>query len=74
MEIRVKIILNTKKEKVELLSDGRYQVSVNADRKHGEANERMIELLASHFGVEQKDVAIKSGHTSSTKVIGVRPL
>jgi uncharacterized protein YggU (UPF0235/DUF167 family) len=74
MEIRVKIILNTKKEKVELLSDGRLEVSVSADRKQGEANSRMQKLLANHFGVEEKDVTLVGGHTSRTKLVRVRPL
>ncbi len=71
MEIRVKVIPNRKKELVTILPDGRFEVSVNADRKAGQANERLLELIAEHFGVERKSVVLKSGHTSGTKTVQV---
>lgn len=74
MEIRVKILTNKKKEEIVKLKDGRYQISVDADRRQGKANERMIKLIANFFETSEDNIVIKSGHTSSTKVIGVRPL
>jgi uncharacterized protein YggU (UPF0235/DUF167 family) len=71
MEIRVKITPNIKNERVELLPDGRYHVFVYADRKGGQANSRMKELLALHFSVNVQFVAITSGHTSSTKTVHI---
>lgn len=72
MEIRVKIITKSKKESVEILPDLRYLVSVKADRKDGAANKRMCELLSMHFGIEEKDVSLVSGHTSQTKTVRIR--
>lgn len=71
MEIRVKITPNVKKESVEVLPDGRYHVSVKADRKEGLANARMRILLAQYFGVDEKSVALVAGHTSPTKTIRI---
>jgi uncharacterized protein YggU (UPF0235/DUF167 family) len=71
MEIRVKITPHVKKESVELLPDGRFHVSVSADRKAGLANMRMRTLIARHFGVEEKNVSLVSGHTSATKTVRV---
>lgn len=72
MEIRVKVTPNRKKESVNILPDGRFDVCVNADRKLGRANERMLELIADHFGVSSNEVSLKSGHTSSTKTVVVK--
>lgn len=72
MEIRVKITPNIKKESVERLPDGRYHVSVNADRKAGAANARMLQLLEKHFGLQDGCAALVSGHTSSTKTVRIK--
>lgn len=72
MEIRVKTLTKVKKESVEQLKDGRYLVSVNADRKGGEANERVCLLISKHFGIDDKEVQIIKGHTSSTKTLRVK--
>lgn len=71
MEIRVKITPKVKHESVEILPDGRYHVSVKADRKEGLANARMKSLLAQHFGVDDKEVALIAGHTSPTKTVRI---
>jgi uncharacterized protein YggU (UPF0235/DUF167 family) len=71
MEIRVKITPNVKKELVEVLPDGRYHVAVKADRKEGLANDRMRDLLATHFGVPLKSVALIAGHTQPTKTVRI---
>jgi uncharacterized protein YggU (UPF0235/DUF167 family) len=71
MEIRVKITPKVKHESIEILSDGRYHVSVKADRKEGLANARMKLLLAQHFGVDEKSIALIAGHTSPTKTVRV---
>ncbi len=67
MEIRAKIIPNSKKESIEELRDGRFSIKVNADRKAGLAHERAIILIANYFGLESKKIKIISGHTSQTK-------
>lgn len=71
-EVRVKVTPNTKKEGVEELKDGRLAVSVKADRKGGEANDRAKTVLASHFDVPLENISIVSGHTSPTKTIRIK--
>ncbi len=71
MNIRVKVQLNMKQESVFPLSDGRFQVAVSADRKHGEANIRIAKLLAEYFAIPSSSVVLVSGHTQSTKVFRV---
>lgn len=71
-EVRVKVTPNTKKEGVEELKDGRLAVSVKADRKGGEANDRAKIILASHFGAPLQNISIVSGHTNPTKTVRIK--
>jgi uncharacterized protein YggU (UPF0235/DUF167 family) len=68
-EIRVRVKTGTIKERVEILSDGRYLVAVRAKRERGAANLRTRELLAKHFRVLLSRVNIRSGHISATKTV-----
>lgn len=69
--IRVKVTSGVRKESVCELPDGRYAVSVDADRKGGAANMRVRELLAEHFSVPLERIRITHGHTSPTKTIAI---
>ncbi len=71
MEIRVKIIPDSRKEHIETAPDGRLIVSVRAPRKEGKANERLRELLATHFCVPVAKVHLVKGHTSATKTLRI---
>lgn len=71
MEIRVKVIPNTRKEGIEAQNDGRLIVRVRYGRERGEANERLRELLALHFNVPVEHVCITKGHQQSSKTVMV---
>jgi len=51
--------------------DGALKVRVAAPPVEGAANEELIKFLAREFAVPARDVDIKSGHTSKTKVVRV---
>ena len=70
MKIRVKVIPNSKVEKVIKEGDG-FLVRVKEPAKEGKANRAVIKLLAEHFGVSQRQVIISSGFGSRNKVIEV---
>ena len=50
---------------------GALRVRVAAPPVEGAANEALIKFLAKEFGVPARDVEIRSGHTSRTKVVCV---
>jgi uncharacterized protein (TIGR00251 family) len=52
--------------------DGALRVRVAAPPVEGAANEELIRFLAKEFGVPVRDVEIKSGHASKSKVVRVR--
>jgi len=70
VKIRVKVIPNSKVEKVIKEGDG-FLVRVKEPAKEGKANRAVIKLLAEHFGVSQRQVIISSGFGSRNKVIEV---
>jgi uncharacterized protein (TIGR00251 family) len=70
VKIRAKVIPNSKVEGVIKEGDG-FLVRVKEPAKEGKANRAVIKLLAEHFGVSQRQVAISSGFGSRNKVIEV---
>ena len=52
-------------------ADEPWVVCTNAKPVEGQANDAVLKLLAAHFGVRPRDVAIKSGHTSRRKIIEI---
>ena len=69
---RLKVTVGVKKEGITEASDGRLLVSVNAKREKGEANQRVIALLAKHIGVAPSSLVITKGHTSGTKTVALK--
>ncbi|HST52369.1 MAG TPA: DUF167 domain-containing protein [Pyrinomonadaceae bacterium] len=52
--------------------DGALKVRVAAPPVEGAANEELVRFLSREFGVPARDVEIKSGHASKSKVVRVR--
>ena len=51
--------------------DGALRVRVAAPPVEGAANDALTKFLSKEFGVPARDVEIKSGHASKTKVVRV---
>jgi uncharacterized protein (TIGR00251 family) len=60
-----------KVEAVAEKAQGDFVVSVRAPAKNGQANARLIELLAAHFGTAKTHVRIVRGHSSRKKLIEI---
>jgi uncharacterized protein len=58
-------------EDVVLLPDGSLDVGLRARPVDGQANARLIELLASRLGVRKRDVVVVSGVRSRQKVVRI---
>ncbi len=69
MKVRVKP--GSKKELVRELSEGEFEVRVCAPPERGRANERLIELVAEHFGVSKSRVRIVRGERSREKLLEI---
>ena len=68
MKIKVKIHAGSSQEKIERISNGRYEVWIKKKPIEGKANAELIKILKKYF---KKEVKIVSGLTSREKIIEV---
>lgn len=71
MKVTIHVKPNARHEKVEVQADGSLKVHVNAPPQEGRANERLVELLAKHFGVAKSHITIVHGTSGRKKVIEI---
>jgi uncharacterized protein (TIGR00251 family) len=71
MKISVTVKPNSRKEEVVSTAEGEYTVRVCAPPVEGKANERVIELLAKHFGVPKSRVTISRGSSGRKKIVEI---
>lgn len=71
MKISVTVKPNSRNEEVTASADGSYTVRVAAAPVEGKANERVVALLARHFGVPKSRVAIARGAGGRRKIVEI---
>ncbi len=71
MILRVRAKPKSKVECVKEIEKDLYEVAVKEPPEDGKANERIIELLAEHFGVSKSKVKLLKGYTSRLKVFEI---
>jgi uncharacterized protein (TIGR00251 family) len=67
--LKVKVMAGSRIEELAEQEDGTWLVRVKAPPVDGRANEAVIALLATRFGVRKAQVSIKSGASSRVKLI-----
>ncbi len=71
MTLQVMVKPNARKEELTQVDKDYYQIKVNVPPEGGQANKRVIELLAKHLGLAKSKLEIIRGHKSRQKVIRV---
>lgn len=71
MVIEVRVIANSKVEKVEEIEPGKYKVHVKPPAIEGKANAAVLELLSTHFKIKKSQVKILKGETNKNKIINI---
>ena len=71
MRISVTVKPNSKREEVVPAGEREYVVRVSAPPVEGKANERVVELLAKHFGVPKSRVTIVRGASGRKKAVEI---
>ncbi len=71
MIITLKVIPNSKTEKLEKLTATSYKLKVREKAIEGRANVAVITALSSHFNVKKADVTIIKGAASRDKVVKI---
>ena len=72
MYIKVKVIVGARGEDFVKVKDDTFAIKVKEPAKNNMANKRVLELVASHFGVPVGHVKIVNGHHSPTKLLSIR--
>jgi uncharacterized protein (TIGR00251 family) len=73
VKIKVKVMPNSKTEEV-IKERDEFLVRVKEPARQGKANKAVIKLLADHFGVSQRQVAISRGFRNRNKIIEISRL
>ena len=73
-KIWVAVKPRAKIETVIRASESKYRASVNAPASEGEANRRLIELLAEFFHTAKSNIRIVRGHKALRKLLEVDSL
>ena len=72
LAFRVRVVPRASRSEFAGEHDGALKVRVAAPPVEGAANAELARLLAREFQVPARDVEIKSGHASKTKLVRVR--
>lgn len=72
MYYTVQVKPKSKRESVKQIDSQSFIVKVNALPTDGQANKRLIELLANYFKVAKSNVIIVKGHKSKVKTVEVK--
>lgn len=71
MYVKVKVKPNSKKEKIEKISENTFSIAVREKAERGEANKRICQIILNEFNNPPGGVIIISGHHSFTKLLRV---
>jgi uncharacterized protein len=69
--VAVRVHPGASREGLALLPDGSLDVRLRARPVEGQANARLIELLAERLGLRKRDVAVVTGVRSRQKVVRI---
>lgn len=72
MHLKVKVFTNAKKDKLEKISEGRFQCFVREKPENNLANKKMLALLARHLNISIKKLNIVKGRRQPNKIILIR--
>ncbi|MEK9185128.1 MAG: DUF167 family protein [Patescibacteria group bacterium] len=67
MYIKLRVITNAKKEKIEKISEDHFEIWVKEKAERNMANRRVIEIMKEYFNTGK--IKIISGHHSPSKII-----
>ncbi len=71
MYIHAKVLTGAREEKISLVSENHFKVSVREKAERNLANRRVIEVLAAYFKVPARKVRLISGHHTPSKIFSL---
>ncbi len=71
MLIRVKVFSGSKKEEVIEKSENSFEVKIREKPERGEANKRLVLVLASYFKIPKSKIRLIKGFKQRTKIFEI---
>lgn len=68
---KIKVIPNSKINKIVELEDGSFKVKLTTQPEKGKANDSLIKLLTAHFKIPKNKIRIISGLRSQNKIVKI---
>lgn len=69
--IKVKVEAEAKEDRIERLKDDEFLIKTRALKRNGEANKRVVEILAEYLRIPSSNILLVKGHTSPSKIFKV---
>ena len=70
--IKAKVKTGEKRDRLESVGENAFKISVRAEAKQNQANDRACELIAAHFKIPLSRVRLVSGHHRPSKLFSVK--
>jgi uncharacterized protein (TIGR00251 family) len=71
MRINIITIPGSKTHEIIKIDENSYRVKIDAPAIEGEANKRLIEILAEYFNVQKSSVKILKGFKNRNKIVSI---
>lgn len=71
MRINIIAIPGSKIREIIKIDENSYRVKINAPAIEGEANKRLIEILAEYFNIPKSSVKILKGFKNRNKIVSI---
>ncbi len=71
MYIKARVIAGAKKEEIILEKQNYFKIFVREKAERNMANDRVLQLLARHYGVTLNKIKIVNGHQSPSKLLSI---
>lgn len=71
MRLAIKVLPRSSRNSVEEIEPGVFKIKMTSAPVDGEANKKLIELLADHFAIAKSKIKLVRGLTSKNKVVEI---
>ena len=71
MHIKVKVFTESNKEKLERISEDKFECYLKEKPQNNSANKKLLSVFAEYFGLPENKIKIVKGHHSPSKIISI---
>lgn len=71
MKYKIRVIPRSSLNKIVETAPNELKIKITSAPVHGEANKKLLSLLAEHFGVPKSKIKIASGLASKNKIVEI---